>query len=45
MDERKNADLHSLLERYWGYKTFRPGQLEAIDSITGAGFTLVGLPL
>ena len=44
MDERKNADLHSLLERYWGYKAFRPGQLEAIDSITGGVDTLVLMP-
>lgn len=44
MEERKRRRLHELLEQYWGYKEFRPGQLEAIESATDGHDTLVLMP-
>ena len=38
------ADLHSILERYWGYKDFRPQQEEIIQSVLAGTDTLALLP-
>jgi ATP-dependent DNA helicase RecQ len=36
--------LHAVLERYWGYTTFRPLQQEAMDAILGDRDSIVVLP-
>ena len=38
------ADIHSILERYWGYKDFRPQQKEIIQSVLAGNDTLALLP-
>ena len=37
-------DIHSILEKYWGYTIFRPGQEEIIESILSGRDTLALLP-
>jgi ATP-dependent DNA helicase RecQ len=37
-------DLQPVLERYWGYTSFRPLQLEAMDAILGGRDSIVVLP-
>src|SRR5262245_63458055 len=37
-------DLASVLERYWGYTSFRPLQREAIDAVLARRDSLVVLP-
>lgn len=44
MEGQKSQRLHDLLQQHWGYSTFRPGQLEAIDSVTDGHDTLVLMP-
>ncbi|MDE3154974.1 MAG: DNA helicase RecQ [Acidobacteriota bacterium] len=39
-----NPDLQQVLQRYWGYKTFRPLQHEAMDAILARRDSLVVLP-
>jgi len=38
------ADIHSILQRYWGYEAFRPQQEEIIQSILAGKDTLALLP-
>ena len=38
------GDLQQILERYWGYTSFRPLQREAMDAILGGRDSLVVLP-
>jgi ATP-dependent DNA helicase RecQ len=38
------ADLHFILERYWGYDTFRPQQEEIINAVLAGRDTLALLP-
>lgn len=44
MDTRKDQHLHEILLEHWGYRGFRKGQLEAIDSVTRGIDTLVLMP-
>jgi ATP-dependent DNA helicase RecQ len=37
-------DLHAVLERYWGYTSFRPLQQEAMEAILGDRDSVVVLP-
>jgi ATP-dependent DNA helicase RecQ len=37
-------DIHSILEEYWGYDSFRPLQQEIIESVAGGRDTLALLP-
>jgi ATP-dependent DNA helicase RecQ len=39
-----NRELHAVLERYWGYTTFRPLQQEAMDAIVTDRDSIVVLP-
>jgi ATP-dependent DNA helicase RecQ len=39
-----NRDLHAVLERYWGYTSFRPLQQEAMEAILGDRDSVVVLP-
>src|SRR5580693_6885778 len=38
------ADLFSLLQRYWGYSTFRPLQEKIVQSLLGGRDTCVVMP-
>ena len=38
------GDLHQVLERYWGYTSFRPLQREAMDAIVNRRDSLVVMP-
>ncbi len=38
------AQIHEILQRYWGYTSFRPGQEEAIRSVLAGHDTLLLLP-
>src|SRR3954454_16735931 len=38
------SDLQQVLERYWGYTSFRPLQREAMDAIVGRRDSLVVMP-
>lgn len=38
------AQIHEILQRYWGYTSFRPGQEEAIRSVLAGRDTLLLLP-
>ena len=37
-------EIHEILEKYWGYSSFRPGQEEAIRSVLAGNDTLLLLP-
>ena len=38
------SEIHQILEKYWGYKTFRPSQEEIINSVLEGKDTLALLP-
>ena len=38
------AQIHEILQRYWGYTSFRPGQEDAIRSVLAGHDTLLLLP-
>jgi len=38
------ADVHDILQRYWGYDSFRPLQKEIIESVLAGNDTLAVLP-
>lgn len=38
------SEIHQILEKYWGYKSFRPSQEEIINSILSGKDTLALLP-
>lgn len=40
----KNQAILSILERYWGYRSFRPNQQEIIESVLEGRDTLVLMP-
>src|SRR3954469_9471482 len=38
------AEIHDILEKYWGFKTFRPLQEEIVQSVLNGKDTLAVLP-
>ena len=38
------SEIHQILEKYWGYKSFRPLQEDIIESILSGNDTLALLP-
>ena len=38
------SDLSAILEKYWGYDSFRPLQREAMDAVLAGRDSLVVLP-